>query len=231
MSTLTEAAAACCACIRVRWVTTRHETGEVSGRWVCSSCERAFVPASVARAEFEQLRDTGAAALDAAGEVYEDMKRRLTEVTAQLDRIYALPGVSAQGDRSDVAECVEALIEHQECRITETERLGKELGREESRADYIRDQAEIASLRIDVADLRNQRDQCHLRAQTAEVRNEELQRRVAKLEEVLERTARCLITPNPAITDTLWLDPSPRGPHITLYEYVCGHLGREVKPS
>ena len=55
--------------------------------------------------------------------------------------------------------------------------------------------------------------------------------RLVKLEGALERVARCLITPNPAITDTLWLDPSPRGPHITLYEFVCGKLGREVKAS
>jgi len=52
--------------------------------------------------------------------------------------------------------------------------------------------------------------------------------RIAQLEHVLERAARCLVEPNPAITDTLWLDPSPRSLSPTLYEYLCLHLGREV---
>ena len=55
-----------------------------------------------------------------------------------------------------------------------------------------------------------------------------LRAEVARLREAHRRVARCLVTPNPGITDTIWMDAKSPGP--TLYEYVCGVLDEEVKP-
>jgi hypothetical protein len=68
-----------------------------------------------------------------AVETVEQLRAEVTRLKADLDRIYALPGVARQGERSEVAECVEALIEHHECCVTEAEHAGKALGREEQR--------------------------------------------------------------------------------------------------
>lgn len=57
MTTLTEAAAACCACLRVHWTETRHPGGETSGRWLCTQCGAEFSPPAGLRADMEKNTD------------------------------------------------------------------------------------------------------------------------------------------------------------------------------
>lgn len=81
MSTLIEAAAACCACLRVHWRTTPGPDGTVSGRWACTQCAREFVRG----AELESLRDQGAEAFDAYSAAYDSVSDELRVVTRERD--------------------------------------------------------------------------------------------------------------------------------------------------
>lgn len=55
------------------------------------------------------------------------------KLRGQLDRIYALPEIAAQGDSADVPDCVEAFIDHVDCIRTECEGAGKATGEADRR--------------------------------------------------------------------------------------------------
>jgi len=104
----------------------------------------AAVEATLARRDADEL----AALRTAKAEEGLAYRLELAALRAEIDRIYALPGVAAQGDRSDVPDAVEALITHHECQLTEAERLGAEIGREEMRADLTQAAKVADDLRI-----------------------------------------------------------------------------------
>lgn len=182
MSTLTEAAAACCACIRVRWLETRHPTGEVSGRWVCSTCEREFVPQDLsairsvaAELQCEPTREAVLAAI-ASGD------KRIAHLERTLSRV--------QDERESSRAALASVGE-------ERRALRAEL--DKSRADFARDQAELASLRISLAETKKDLEQAAKvteelvdglaeetrKRQVAEVANERLRALCLKVAEAM----------------------------------------------
>ena len=88
LSTLHEAAAACCAHLRVHWAETKHPDGTISGRWLCTLCGAEFrnspgieplTPMAEALAEAQRQADTTTAQLE----------RSVEELGASVDRVIA----------------------------------------------------------------------------------------------------------------------------------------------
>lgn len=110
MSTLHEAAAACCACLRAHWVTTQHPGGELSGRWLCTQCAREFAPGSQADATLlaqllevlgREVGKTGGSegAVEVAERLIGERDQALAELAAAEQLVEAM-----QADRANAIE-------------------------------------------------------------------------------------------------------------------------------
>lgn len=186
MSTLTEAAAACCACIRVRWVTTPGPDGTVSGRWVCSTCEREFEPRdlsairsvaaelqceptreavleAIARGDLriahlertlsrvQDERESSRAALASVGEERNALRADYEGACKTIAEMHgAAVGGFGQAPRRGVVEDVTELRADWNKQAGRANELADELAK--FRANFARDQAELASMRITLAE-------------------------------------------------------------------------------
>lgn len=209
MSTLTEAAAACCACIRVRWVTTPDPDGTVSERWVCSACEREFEPRAVAysRGVEEGTRAMKSAVLYTVGGTVEGhptsainyLQRlrqlvRIEKAARQISDWHAVSGNAGYVSADDLDALCDALgdgpITDEPYVVSlraDFERLTRENAK--YRADFARDQAELASQRITLAEAKKDLEQAaKVTSELVDGLSEETRRRnVAEVEVEAER--------------------------------------------
>lgn len=154
MTTLTEAATACCACLRVHWKETKHETGEVSGRWHCTLCGNDFVPAGVLRFEqaklaaFEQRYREAVQInvqlqeqLDGAKADLVNAARVLTEAQAELEQ---LRDGAAEAFDSGAAAYEELKTTHARAVVEAFDKACEEYGATQGMKDYAADVAHHA---------------------------------------------------------------------------------------